>query len=84
MSPQYTTVGGYLNTDPYYVSPEEEQAMADQPMTLVERLRNPAWNGDNVLDTEQTRETMEEAADLIGALWALVGDAARHRPEPKP
>lgn len=54
-----------------------------KPMTLVERLRNPAWAGipgePARLNIEQTRETMDEAADLIGALWALVGGAARHR-----
>jgi hypothetical protein len=27
MSPRYTTVGGYPNTDPYYISPEEEAEM---------------------------------------------------------
>lgn len=31
MSPRYTTVGGYPNTDPYYISPEEEAAMYDGP-----------------------------------------------------
>lgn len=31
MSPRYVTVGGYLDTDPYYVSPEEEAAIYDGP-----------------------------------------------------
>ena len=48
-----------------------------EPMTLIERLRNPAWEGapggePARLNIKQTRETMDEAADLIGALVAII------------
>ncbi|MCC2649849.1 MAG: hypothetical protein K0R61_34 [Microvirga sp.] len=47
-----------------------------QPMTLVERLRNPSWESvpgeDARLNIAQTRETMDEAADLISAITALL------------
>ena len=50
--------------------------MADEPMTLVERLRNPAWEhgaGERPrLDVEQTRAAMSDAADLISAITALL------------
>ena len=44
--------------------------MVDQPMTLVERLRNPAYvcnpsGGDALLDVSQTLATMREAADRL-------------------
>lgn len=46
------------------------------PMTLIERLRNPAWEsvpGEEArLNVEQTRETMDDAADLIAAITALL------------
>lgn len=58
--------------------------MSEQLMSLVERLRNPAWESGGEgeparLNIEQTREAMEEAADVIGLIWAVIGDAARHR-----
>ena len=42
-------------------------------MTLIERLRNPAWKSggtwaDATLETAQTRRTMEEAASTIQKL----------------
>lgn len=49
----------------------------DKEMTLIERLRNPQWEtnpngGDALLNVKQTRADMEEAADLIGAIKALI------------
>jgi hypothetical protein len=51
--------------------------MSDEPMTLIERLRNPAWKSDldrsePFLDAEQTLATMTEAADTLGALMAII------------
>ncbi len=51
--------------------------MTNDAMSLIERLKNPAWvenpaGGDALLDTKQTRETMDEAADLLGAIKALL------------
>ncbi len=46
--------------------------MSNEPMTLVERLRNPAWTNDNVLHPEQTSETMDKAADAICVLLAAL------------
>jgi hypothetical protein len=37
--PNYKHVGGYINTDPYYISPEEEAAMYDGP---------PDWDDDAI------------------------------------
>lgn len=34
MSARYHTVGGYPNTDPYYISPEEEAQMRDDVTTV--------------------------------------------------
>lgn len=48
--------------------------MASEPMTLIERLRNPAWvhgpspNSDAVLEKEQTRNDMQEAATELERL----------------
>jgi len=50
--------------------------MPDEPMTLIERLRNPAWESDGLmveakparLNVEQTRRDMNEAADTIEGL----------------
>lgn len=39
--------------------------MAIEPMTLIERLRNPQWSGAGNLDPHQTRKDMEEAATAI-------------------
>ncbi len=45
--------------------------MAEEKMTLVERLLNPQWvhgpdlNSDAVLDKEQTVADMKEAAELL-------------------
>ena len=51
----------------------------DVEMTLVERLRNPAWetrdysNGnDAALNVTQTRKTMDEAADAICVMLAAL------------
>lgn len=51
--------------------------MSTEKMTLMDRLKNPAWEHDATtgtakLNIEQTRETMDEAADLIGAITALL------------
>lgn len=51
--------------------------MSNEPMTLIERLRNPAWKSDSnrresFLDAEQTLATMREAADTLGALMAII------------
>lgn len=55
-------------------------------MTLVERLRNPAWianpdGGEALLAVAQTRADMEEAADLISAIKALIIMAGESRAE---
>lgn len=48
--------------------------MASEPMTLIERLRNPQWVHDwspsrePELDKEQTRHDMQEAADELERL----------------
>jgi hypothetical protein len=48
--------------------------MADQEMTLIERLRNPQWvhgpspNSDAELDKEQTTKDMQEAAGELERL----------------
>ncbi len=61
--------------------------MTNDPMTLIERLRNPAFEtnpsgGDALLSVKQTRADMEEAADLIGAIKALIIMAGcNERPE---
>lgn len=45
--------------------------MAEEKMTLIERLRNPQWvhdmrpGSEAVLDTEVTRKDMEAAARLL-------------------
>ena len=50
--------------------------MPNEPMTLIERLRNPQWVHGNTpfespqLDQEQTRQDMGEAADEIER-WRL-------------
>lgn len=49
----------------------------ERAMTLIERLRNPAWEtnpsgGDALLDVKQAREAMDDAADLIAAITALL------------
>ncbi len=46
-----------------------------EAMTLIERLRNPAWEtnpngGDALLNVAQTRATMDEAAKKIEELEA--------------
>jgi hypothetical protein len=45
-------------------------------MTLIERLRNPAWEcvpgEDARLNVTQTREAMDDAADLIASITALL------------
>lgn len=54
--------------------------MPDEPMTLVERLRNPSWIGDPasgntaiLLEVDRTVAAMREAADLIEKLQRLAG-----------
>jgi hypothetical protein len=42
--------------------------MTIEPMTLIERLRNPQWDGEGQLNVEQTRASMEGAADAMGRL----------------
>lgn len=48
----------------------------EKAMTLIERLRNPAWESvpgeDARLNVEQTREAMDDAADLIAAITSLL------------
>jgi len=47
-------------------------------MTLVERLRNPAWESDGSiarLNVERTLEDMRQAADVILALEEAVSAA---------
>lgn len=45
--------------------------MAEEPMTLIERLLNPQWvhgpyqNSEAVLDKERTMADMKEAAELL-------------------
>lgn len=44
--------------------------MPDEPMTLIERLRNPQWvkapgYSDAILHTERARKDMDEAATAI-------------------
>jgi hypothetical protein len=34
---KHTTVGGYPNPDPHYVSPEEEDALSERPVLLYTR-----------------------------------------------
>lgn len=46
--------------------------MSDKPMTLIERLRNPAFEDGGALNIEQTRKAMDEAADTLGALMAII------------
>jgi hypothetical protein len=50
-----------------------------EPMTLIERLRNPTWvgapNEPALLDVELTLSLMREAADKIAALTRVVGEA---------
>lgn len=45
----------------------------NEPMTLIDRLRNPAWKslgngGDAILETMPSRKDMTEAADKIEQL----------------
>ena len=52
--------------------------MTDKKMTLVERLRNPAWESDGhatVLAIEQTRKAMDDAAAEIESLQEALDDA---------
>ena len=49
--------------------------MSNDPMSLIERLRNPAWHGSGLsrgqpaeLDVKQTVADMAEAADTIDNL----------------
>lgn len=48
--------------------------MPDEPMTIVERLRNPRWTGEpgtpNSLDVDGTIKDMADAADLLESLSA--------------
>lgn len=54
--------------------------MAEKKMTLVERLRNPAWEpGASGLNVEQTRATMTEAANEIESLQEALHDALNPR-----
>jgi hypothetical protein len=54
--------------------------MPDEPMTLVERLRNPQYvsqpNGDAILDTKRTLADMRAAADRIEVQQAFGRAAA--------
>ena len=46
----------------------EHKTMPDEPMTLIERLRNPAWEKDGSgvkLNIDRTVDDMKEAADEI-------------------
>lgn len=64
------------NPDPsiYDVPTMQEAERLTEPMTLIERLRNPQWvsgpdfNAPPQLDVEQTRDDMNEAADEIDRL----------------
>jgi hypothetical protein len=54
--------------------------MTDKPMTLVERLRNPAYHGSGLtrgkpadLDVKRTISDMAEAADEIENLRCVLG-----------
>lgn len=57
--------------------------MTDKKMTLIERLRNPAWESDGGitsekparLNVEQTRKDMAAAADEIESLQEALDDA---------
>jgi hypothetical protein len=56
--------------------------MADDPMTLIERLRNPAWYSrgpgqDARLQVEQTLNDMREAAGRIQALTDALTEIER-------
>jgi hypothetical protein len=55
----------------------------EKAMTLIERLRNPAWESvpgeDARLNIAQTREAMDDAADLIAAITALLIFAGNKR-----
>lgn len=53
--------------------------MSDKKMTLLEKLRNPAWEGDGRLSVEQTLNTMAEAADEIESLQESLDDAMNPR-----
>lgn len=57
-------------------------------MTLIERLRNPAWKSggpwtDAVLDVERTRADMSEAADRIEQLEKALNAEQRRHPYPE-
>ena len=58
--------------------------MPDEPMTLIERLRNPEWvNGpgaydDAILSTEQTVKDMREAAAENEMFLAAIKMACGH------
>ena len=51
--------------------------MAEKLMTLIERLRNPAWEQDATtrtakLNIEQNRAAMDDAADVLAAIKAIL------------
>jgi hypothetical protein len=68
MCPQYTTIGGYPNTDPYYISPEEEAAM--------EQSRS----AEHAQAVEAARQTVANFALVEGADWTLKVAHAPHLP----
>jgi hypothetical protein len=51
--------------------------MAIEPMTIIERLRNPQWDHlpgtARILHIEQTRSTMDDAANEIERLRSALG-----------
>lgn len=61
-------------------NPQWRAPFVPTPMVPGQSFTLTVGTPEPILDTVVTREAMDEAADLIGALWALIGDAARHRP----
>ncbi len=75
MSPHY--VGGYPNTDPYYISPEEEAAMANEP------ILSPETDLMTLL-SEARANALEEAARVVDQCnregpYNAIGAASRIR-----
>lgn len=60
MSPRYTTVGGYPNLDPYYISPEEEAAMTEYKISAT-RTGSHETMGDWDADYEITFRVIRHA-----------------------
>lgn len=51
--------------------PKPMKPPGSEPMTLIERLRNPQRQNDGRLDEQQTLKTMGEAADVLDGFDAL-------------